>query len=246
MNSAGNGSANPSWKHARPALESQLFLVAMDDAMTLVKRLGFNPTYHEHLRRENNPGIASLDAEVDGTSRVMDALGTDLMLFHVIAFVAQMKHLTDTCEKLRKRPRGRLVMKEILKRTLQEKFSDDDSVDLAGFMDDEHDNGFDLAGFMNKMPTVLTCVAFLFSLSSQKNFPQTLCLCLMSQELLSLSVPAHTQSVSSYRSRMGTGRRRVTLTWALSSQSVMSHCCSPEPAVPDPEEVKTSDHQPEV
>ena len=41
-------------------------------------------------------------------------------------------------------------MKEILKRTLQEKFSDDDSVDLAGFMDDEHDNGFDLGGFMNK------------------------------------------------------------------------------------------------
>ena len=95
MNSTGKGCINPSWKHAKPALEPQLFLVAMDDAMTFVKRLGFNPTYHEYLRRENNPGIASLDAEVDGTSRVMDALGTDLMLFHVIAFVAQMKHLTD-------------------------------------------------------------------------------------------------------------------------------------------------------
>ena len=57
-----------------------------------------------------------------------------------------MKHLTDTCERLRRDARGRaLVMQEILKHTLQEKFSIDDSagVDLAGLMH-PRTKGFDM------------------------------------------------------------------------------------------------------
>ena len=147
MNSAGNGFVNPSWKHARPALEPQLFLVATKDALTFVMDLGFNPVYPERLRWENSRGIRSLDAQVGGTSRITDAMGTDLMLCQAIVFVAQMKHLTDTCERLRQDARGRAsVMKEILKHTLQKNFPIDDSavVGLAAFMDPPHTIGFDL------------------------------------------------------------------------------------------------------
>ena len=159
MDSTGKGCVKPYWKHANPALEPQLFLVAVEDALTFVKHLGFNPVYHEHLRWKNNPAMRLLDTTVGGPSRITDVMGTDLMVCQVIAFVAQMKHLTDTCEELVHRstslkksavksPRT-LIRKEILKHALQEKFSSGDPAgeDLAALMArvmDPLEKGFDL------------------------------------------------------------------------------------------------------
>ena len=154
----------PSWKHAAPALEALLFLVAVQDAIKFVKRLGFHPEYHQYLRCNNNPRISDLDRQVGGSSRVTDALGTDLVLFHVIAFVAQMKHLTAACESLqqdtsqgrdrtaRRQSNRSSAMKEILKCSVEDKFPDDEKFprdgleiheELARFME-KNTNGFDM------------------------------------------------------------------------------------------------------
>ena len=153
LNSEGRHKS-PSWKHANPALEPQLFLAATADVLTFVKDLGFNPVYHNHLRWENNSVMRSLDTNVGRTSRTTDAMDIDLMVCQVIAFVAQMKHLTDTYDKLRPDATSNaLIRREILKHTLQEKFPIADSADdgLAGFLAgvmDTHTKGFDLRGVL--------------------------------------------------------------------------------------------------
>ena len=97
------------WKHSQPALLPLVFVKAMDGAIAFVARMGFNPVYHEYLRVKNSPSMNMV------SNHVTDALGTDLMLLCVIAFVAQMAHFNDAVDALDKVERED-AMKQILKR----------------------------------------------------------------------------------------------------------------------------------
>ena len=111
----------------------------MKGSIAFVARVGFNPVYHNYLRVENSDSMKMVG------NRGTDALGTDLMLLHVIAFVAQLAHFNNTVALLDKDDR-KGIMKQILKQHFEHTFDTqlEEEGDWRNDFMTENVSGFDL------------------------------------------------------------------------------------------------------